>query len=101
LTNASQGIGASGHLAGEQFRQLTGVELTHVHYRGAALAVQDVVAGHVDLMFDVVSLTREQVLSGQLRALAMLSPQRNPVLPDVPTAAEAGLAGLEGGAWSG
>ena len=47
-------------------------------------------------MFDVVSLTREQVLSGQLRALAMLSPQRNPVLPDVPTAAEAGLAGLEG-----
>lgn len=101
LTNASQGIGASGHLIGEQFRQLTGVELTHVHYRGAALAVQDVVAGHVDLMFDVVSLTREQVLSGQLRALAMLSPQRNPVLPDVPTAAEAGLAGLEGGAWFG
>ena len=101
LTNASQGIGASGHLIGEQFRQLTGVELTHVHYRGAALAVQDVVAGHVDLMFDVVSLTREQVLSGQLRALAMLSPQRNPVLPDVPTAAEVGLAGLEGGAWFG
>ena len=101
LTNASQGIGASGHLIGEQFRQLTGVELTHVHYRGAALAVQDVVAGHVDLMFDVVSLTREQVLSGQLRALAILSPQRNPVLPDVPTAAEAGLAGLEGGAWFG
>ena len=61
LTNASQGIGASGHLIGEQFRQLTGVDLTHVHYRGAALAVQDVVAGHVDLMFDVVSLTREQV----------------------------------------
>jgi tripartite-type tricarboxylate transporter receptor subunit TctC len=101
LTNASQGIGASGHLIGEQFRQLTGVDITHVHYRGAALAVQDVVAGHVDLMFDVVSLTREQVLSGQLRALAMLSPQRNPVLPDVPTAAEAGLAGLEGGAWFG
>jgi|KBSSwiS6_1023812.scaffolds.fasta_scaffold13834_2 tripartite-type tricarboxylate transporter receptor subunit TctC len=101
LTNASQGIGASGHLIGEQFRQFTGVELTHVHYRGAALAVQDVVAGHVDLMFDVVSLTREQVLSGQLRALAILSPQRNPVLPDVPTAAEAGLAGLEGGAWFG
>ena len=78
LTNASQGIGASGHLIGEQFRQLTGVDITHVHYRGAALAVQDVVAGHVDLMFDVVSLTREQVLSGQLRALAMLSSQRKP-----------------------
>jgi tripartite-type tricarboxylate transporter receptor subunit TctC len=101
LTNASQGIGASGHLIGEQFKQLTGVDLTHVHYRGAALAVQDVLAGHVDLMFDVVSLTREQVLSGQLRALAILSPQRNPVLPNVPTSAEVGLAALEGGAWFG
>ena len=101
LTNASQGIGASGHLIGEQFKQLTGVDLAHVHYRGAAPAVQDVVAGHVDLMFDVVSLTREQVLSGQVRALAVLSPQRNPALPDVPTAAEVGLAALEGGAWFG
>jgi len=101
LTNASQGIGASGHLIGEQFKQLTGVDLVHVHYRGAAPAVQDVVAGHVDLMFDVVSLTREQVLSGQVRALAVLSPQRNPALPDVPTAAEVGLAALEGGAWFG
>jgi tripartite-type tricarboxylate transporter receptor subunit TctC len=101
LTNASQGIGASGHLIGDQFKQLTGVDLAHVHYRGAAPAVQDVVAGHVDLMFDVVSLTREQVLSGQVRALAVLSPQRNPALPDVPTAAEVGLAALEGGAWFG
>jgi tripartite-type tricarboxylate transporter receptor subunit TctC len=101
LTNATQGIGASGHLLGEQFRQATGVDLTHVHYRGAPLALQDVVAGHVDLMFDVVSLTREHALAGRVRALAMLSPQRNPALPDVPTAAEAGLAGLEGGAWFG
>jgi len=99
LTNGSQGIGASGHLLGEQFKQLTGVDLVHVHYRGAAPAVQDVIAGHVDLMFDVVSLTREQVLAGQVRALAVLSPQRNPALPDVPTAAEVGLAALEGGAW--
>src|SRR5215472_5400833 len=59
LTNATQGIGASGHLIGEQFKQLTGVDLIHVHYRGAALALQDVVAGHVDMMFDVVALTRE------------------------------------------
>ena len=57
LTNATQGIGASGHLIGEQFKQLTGVDLVHVHYRGAALALQDVVAGHVDMMFDVVALT--------------------------------------------
>src|SRR5262249_53013790 len=63
-------IGASGHLIGEQFKQLTGVDLVHVHYRGAALALQDVVAGHVDMMFDVVALTREHALSGQVRALA-------------------------------
>src|SRR5215475_3798154 len=84
LTNATQGIGASGHLIGEQFKQLTGVDLVHVHYRGAALALQDVVAGHVDMMFDVVALTREHALSGQVRALAVLSPQRNPVLPRCP-----------------
>jgi tripartite-type tricarboxylate transporter receptor subunit TctC len=101
LTNATQGIGASGHLIGEQFKQLTGVDLIHVHYRGAALALQDVVAGHVDMMFDVVALTREHALSGQVRALAVLSPQRNPVLPDVPTSAEVGFTALEGGAWFG
>jgi len=72
LTNATQGIGASGHLIGEQFKQLTGVDLIHVHYRGAALALQDVVAGHVDMMFDVVALTREHAASGQVRALAVL-----------------------------
>src|SRR5262249_3286859 len=101
LTNATQGLGASSQPIGEQLRQLTGIDLVHVHYRGAALALQDVVAGHVDMMFDVVALTREHALSGQVRALAVLSPQRNPVLPDVPTAAEAGLPALEGGAWFG
>jgi tripartite-type tricarboxylate transporter receptor subunit TctC len=101
LTNATQGIGASGHLIGEQFKQLTGIDLVHVHYRGAALALQDVVAGHVDMMFDVVALTREHALSGQVRALAVLSPQRSPVLPHVPTSAEVGFAALEGGAWFG
>jgi len=101
LTNATQGVGASGHLIGEQFKQLAGVDLVHVHYRGAALALQDVVAGHVDMMFDVVALTREHASSGEVRALAVLSPQRNPALPDVPTAAEVGFAALEGGAWFG
>ena len=101
LTNATQGIGASGHLLGEQFRQLTGVDLTHVHYRGAAIALQDVIGGHVDMMFDVVALTREHALAGRVRALAVLAPQRNAVLPDVPTSAETGVAALEGGAWFG
>jgi tripartite-type tricarboxylate transporter receptor subunit TctC len=72
-----------------------------LHYRGAALALNDVVAGHVDMMFDVVALTREHALAGRVRALAVLSPQRNPALPDVPTSAEVGLAALEGGTWFG
>jgi tripartite-type tricarboxylate transporter receptor subunit TctC len=101
LTNATQGIGASSHLIGEQLKQLTGIDLTHVHYRGAPAALQDVVAGHVDMMFDVVALTREHALSGKVKALAVLSAQRNPVLPDVPTTAEVGLADLQGGAWFG
>jgi len=101
LINATQGVGASGHLIGEQFRQLTGIDLVHVHYRGAAPALQDVVAGHVDMMFDVVALTREHASSGEVRALAVLSPQRNAALPEVPTAAEVGFAALEGGAWFG
>jgi tripartite-type tricarboxylate transporter receptor subunit TctC len=101
LTNATQGIGASGHLIGEQFRQVTGVNLTHVHYRGAAIALQDVVGGHVDMMFDVVALTREQAAAGRVRALAVLAAQRNPVIPDVPTSAELGFPAMEGGAWFG
>src|SRR5262249_34136812 len=68
LTNATQGIGASSHLIGEQLKQLTGIDLTHVHYRGAPAALQDVVAGHVDMMFDVVALTREHALSGKVKA---------------------------------
>ena len=73
-----------------------------MHYRGAPAALRDVVAGHVDMMFDVVALTREHALSGKVKALAVLSPQRNPVLPEVPTTtAEVGLADLQGGAWFG
>jgi tripartite-type tricarboxylate transporter receptor subunit TctC len=101
LTNATQGIGASGHLIGEQFRRLAAINLTQVHYRGAAIALQDVVGGHVDMMFDVVALTREHALAGRVRPLAILSRQRNPVLPEVPTSAEVGFASLQGGAWFG
>src|SRR5262249_17648699 len=101
LTNATQGIGASGHLIGEQFKQLTGVDLVHVHYRGAALPWQDVAGGHVDMMFDVVALTREPGLWGQGRALGVLPRQRNPVLPDAPPWGEVGFAALQGGPWFG
>jgi tripartite-type tricarboxylate transporter receptor subunit TctC len=101
LTYASQGNGSSGHIVGEQFKQVTGTNIVHVPYRGAAPAVQDLVAGHVSLMFDILTLAVPQVTSGKVRALAVASPQRVAALPDVPTMAEAGLPQLEGGPWFG
>ncbi len=101
LTYASQGNGSSGHIVGEQFKQVVGVDLVHVPYRGAAPAIQDLVAGHVSIMFDIVPLARTQLAAGKVRALGIASPQRLPAVPDVPTMAEAGLAELEGGPWFG
>jgi tripartite-type tricarboxylate transporter receptor subunit TctC len=101
LIYASQGNGTSGHIVGEQFKQLAGIDLVHVPYRGAAPAIQDLVAGHVSLMFDIVPLARAQLAAGKVRALAVASPQRLAAVPDVPTMAEAGFPELEGGPWFG
>jgi tripartite-type tricarboxylate transporter receptor subunit TctC len=99
-TYASQGNGSSGHVNGEQFKQLAGVDVVHVPYKGAAPAVRDLVAGHVGLMFDTVALSQEQVKSGKLRALGVMSDVRAKSLPDVPTMAEAGLP-MDGSPWFG
>jgi len=101
LTYASQGNGSSGHIVGEQFKQVSGTDIAHVPYRGAAPAVQDLVAGHVTMMFDILTLAVPQVKAGKVRALAVAAPQRVSALPDVPTMAEAGLPQLEGGPWFG
>ena len=101
LTYASQGNGSSGHIVAEQFKQVTGTDIAHVPYRGAAPAVQDLVAGHVTMMFDILTLAVPQVTAGKVRALAVAAPQRVAALPDVPTMAEAGLPQLEGGPWFG
>jgi tripartite-type tricarboxylate transporter receptor subunit TctC len=101
LTYASQGNASSGHIVGEQFKQVAGVDVVHVPYRGAAPAIQDLVAGHVSMMFDILPLARTQIAAGTVRALAIASPQRSPAAPDVPTVAEAGFAELEGGPWFG
>ena len=85
LSYASQGIGASGHIAGELFKQAAGVDITHVPYRGAAPAAQDLAAGHVSMMFDVVSLALGPIQSGTVRALGVAAKERVAVLPDVPT----------------
>jgi tripartite-type tricarboxylate transporter receptor subunit TctC len=99
LSYASQGIGASGHVAGEQFRLLTGTDIVHVPYKGAAPALQDLIAGRVSMMFDIVPFALQHIQDGSVRGLAVAAPQRVPVLPDIPTMAEAGYPQVQGGAW--
>jgi tripartite-type tricarboxylate transporter receptor subunit TctC len=100
LSYASQGIGASGHIAGELFKLSAGVDITHVPYRGAAPAAQDLAAGHVSMMFDVVSLALGSIKSGAVRAIGVASKERVAVLPEVPTLGEQGFPD-EIGAWFG
>lgn len=99
LSYASQGIGSSGHIAGEQFRLLTRTNIVHVPYKGAAPALQDLRAGHVAMMFDIVPFALQHIQEGSVRGLAVAAPQRLPVLPDIPTMAEAGYPEIQGGAW--
>jgi tripartite-type tricarboxylate transporter receptor subunit TctC len=100
LSYASQGVGASGHIAGELLKQAAGIDITHVPYRGAAPAAQDLAAGHVSMMFDVVSLALGPIQSGTVRALGVAAKQRVSVLPNLPTMAEGGYD-MEVGAWFG
>ena len=101
VTFASQGNGSTGHIVGEQFKEVAGVNIVHVPYRGGAPAVQDLIAGHVTMMFDVLTLAVPQVKGGKVKALAVASPERVPLLADVPTVAEAGFPQLESGPWFG
>jgi tripartite-type tricarboxylate transporter receptor subunit TctC len=101
LSYASQGNAASGHLVGEQFKQLAGIEMVHVPYRGAAPAIQDLVAGHVQVMFDSVTLQAPLIAEGKTRALAVLTPQRIDSLREVPTMGEAGFGQMQSGTWFG
>jgi tripartite-type tricarboxylate transporter receptor subunit TctC len=98
MSFASQGPGSTGHLVGELFRLASGTDLIHVPYRGAAPALQDLIAGNVTMMWDT-AFALSHVREGRLRALAVTSPQRMEVIPDVPTTVEVGLPEIHGGAW--
>jgi tripartite-type tricarboxylate transporter receptor subunit TctC len=98
---ASSGIGSTHHLAAALFKTMANVELQRVPYRGAAPAMNDLIAGHVPMLFDNISTVIPQVRAGSVRALAVASPQRVPSLPEVPTFAEAGLPDFEASSWFG
>ncbi|SOY78801.1 conserved hypothetical protein, UPF0065 [Cupriavidus taiwanensis] len=98
---ASPGAGSPHHLAMELFMDQTRVKMTHVPYKGAAPAVQDLLAGQVDLMFLDLASGQQNVQAGKLRALGVATPRRLTVLPSVPTVAEGGVAGFEAYAWQG
>jgi tripartite-type tricarboxylate transporter receptor subunit TctC len=96
---ASSGNGTSIHLSGELFKQITGVEMPHVPYRGSGPAVNDLIGGQVDVMFDNLPSSIEHAKAGTLRPLAVTSAQRSPAIPNVPTLAESGLPGFEATSW--
>jgi tripartite-type tricarboxylate transporter receptor subunit TctC len=98
---ASAGVGSFQHLGGELFKLTAGVNLQHVPYKGGGPAMQDVIAGHVKVMFSSLVQTTPFIKSGALRALGTGGAKRNPVLPDVPTIAEAGVPGYESDNWWG
>ena len=96
---ASSGNGTSTHLSAELFKQMTGVDMVHVPYKGSAPAVNDLIAGQVDVMFDNLPASIQHIRAGSLRPLAVTSAQRSPALPEVPTVAEAGVPGFEASSW--
>lgn len=101
ISFGSAGNGTPGHLTGELFAKAAGITLKHVPYRGSAPAVTDLVGGQIPLMFDPVQSILSNVTAGRLRALAVSSRSRSPVLPQVPTLAESGLRDFEAEAWWG
>ncbi len=101
LDQASTGVGSLNHLSGALFQQRAGVEFNHVPYRGGAQATTDVIAGRVPVIFLAILEALPFIRDGKLRALAVTSPTRAAVLPDVPTVAEAGLTGYAVEFWQG
>jgi tripartite-type tricarboxylate transporter receptor subunit TctC len=97
----SAGAGTTHHLAGEYFNIMAKTKLNHVPYRGAGPAMQDLLAGHVPVVFDGLGTSAPQIAGGTLRGLAIAAPKRSPAIPDVPTSAEAGLPGYEISTWYG
>ncbi|MGO4329022.1 tripartite tricarboxylate transporter substrate binding protein [Cupriavidus sp. M-11] len=101
LTQASAGNGSPGHLSGALLQVMAGIRLDHVPYKGSGLAVNDLVGGHVDISFPTIPTALPLIRAGKLRGIAVTSGKRSPLMPDVPTIAEAGVPGYDTGGWYG
>jgi tripartite-type tricarboxylate transporter receptor subunit TctC len=97
----SSGYGSTNHLAGELFRKLAGIDIVHVPYRGAAPAMNDLVAGQIPMLFDNMPAIQPQALAGAIRPLAVAGASRSPLFPQLPTMVEAGVPGFEASSWFG
>src|SRR5690606_16207981 len=98
-TYASSGQGSPQHLTAARFSQITGTQMEHIPYKGSGQAVADLLGGQVDMNFDTLPSVIGQIQAGKLRALAVTSEKRAPALPNVPTLAEAGVAGMDVVQW--
>ena len=101
LFYGSAGQGSSGHIIGELFKQAAGIDMTHVPYKGGGPSITGLMGNEVQLLFDTLGGSRALAEAGKLRAIAVTSPQRSPVMPDVPTVSESGLKGFEALYWLG
>jgi len=101
LLNASSGNGSPGHVGGELFKQMTGVSMQHVPYKGGAQAINDLIAGHVQVMFESLNSISTFARSGRVLGLAVSGPHRSGAFPGLPTIAEAGVPGYEVTTWAG
>jgi tripartite-type tricarboxylate transporter receptor subunit TctC len=101
LTNASSSNGSPGHVSGELFKAMTRTDIVHVPYKGGAMAINDLIAGHVQLMFESMNSIAAHARSGKVRALAVTGARRSAGFPELPTIAEAGVPGYEASTWSG
>ena len=101
LVNASSSNGSPGHVAGELFKHMTGTDIVHVPYKGGAMAINDLIAGHVQVIWESLNSIAPHARSEKVRSLAVSGARRSPGFPDLPTIAEAGVPGYEAGTWTG
>jgi tripartite-type tricarboxylate transporter receptor subunit TctC len=99
LSYASQGVGSTAHLSAAQLEAQAGIKMVHVPYRGALPALNDVIAGHIDMFFDTLTTSVPQWRAGKVRILAVAGPERNASVPELPTVAEAGVPGFRSITW--